>query len=453
MILRKFFTLFFILFIIVGAIVYYWIKDFYITQAKESLANNIEIISLKINQHSNLNAFAKEIQKSLNLRLTIIDFKGEVIAESDRDKNSMDNHKYRDEIIQSTEQEYGYIIRYSKSTKKNLLYIVKEYTLDERTLYIRLAKELQSINEQVFSLGLKIFSVLVLFFIAIFIITYKINAQIQNEMQQIANFLKELTKKNKISSIDSKFSHEFVLITSLLTKVSQILTKKENQKIKFTARLKASNKQKEDIISAISHEFKNPISIINGYAQTLLEDDTLNPEIEKKFLSKIYKSGNKMNELIDRLRLSSKLDNPQTVVTFTTINLYKTILESLENIEINYPKREVIIEGSQEITINADKTLFHIVISNLIENAFKYSQNCVKITFDTKVLKVIDTGIGISEKDLENITTKYYRVHDNSWNNSLGLGLFIINNIIKSHGFRLSIESLENKGSTFSIHF
>ena len=75
------------------------------------------------------------------------------------------------------------------------------------------------------------------------------------------------------------------------------------------------------------------------------------------------------------------------------------------------------------------------------------------IEFDSKSLKIIDTGIGISEKNLQNITNKFYRVHENSWNNSLGLGLFIVNNITKLHNFSLEITSIENEGSTFSIKF
>ena len=96
---------------------------------------------------------------------------------------------------------------------------------------------------------------------------------------------------------------------------------------------------------------------------------------------------------------------------------------------------------------------FTVVISNLVENAFKYSEDEVVISFDRESLKVIDMGIGISAKNLENITNKFYRVHENSWNNSLGLGLFIVNNIINLHNFKLEVQSVEHEGSTFSIKF
>ena len=452
-ILRKFLSLFLVLFLIIGGIVYYWMQEFYIEQTKESLRNSIELISFEIEQHKDLDTFALEVKKALKLRLTIVDFEGNVIAESHKDKSKMDNHKYRYEIVESTTQEFGYKIRYSKTTKQDLLYLAKEFKNPSGTIYIRLAAELKSINHQILSLALKVLAALVLFFIAVIFVAYKINIEIQQEMQKIVNFLKELTKKKKPTYINSDFSQEFSIVTSLLSKVSQILVKKEKQKSKYTSKLEVSNRQKDDIISAISHEFKNPIAVINGYSQTLLDDEGLNQNIRKKFLLKIYKNGVKLSDLIDTLRLSIKLDSGQQSMSFTTLNLYDVVQESVENIKINHPKREAIIRGDKEIKIKADNSLFSVVISNLIENAFKYSEDEVIIEIHQNSLKVIDTGIGISKHNLENITNKFYRVHENSWNNSLGLGLFIVNNIVKLHNFKLDIQSVENRGSTFSVNF
>ena len=434
-------------------IVYYWIKEFYISQTKEALLNNIEILSFDIKQNPNLDILAKKVKDNLNLRLTIISSNGDVIAESHKDKTKMDNHKYRDEIIQANDESYGYKIRYSHSIDKDLLYIAKRYSSGKEKIFIRLSKELKSINEQILSLGLKIFAVLMLFFLGIFFIAYKISTEIGKEIGKIVNFLTSLTKKNKNTYINSDFSLEFSQITKLLTKVSQILMKKEKQKSKYTAKLQRSNQQKDDIISAISHEFKNPIAVINGYAQTLLDDDEINPNIQRKFLTKIHNNGIKLSDLIDTLRLSIKLDSGKQSMNFMQINLYDVVVDSVENIEANYPKRKVIVEGAKDITIQADNSLFSVVLTNLIENAFKYSEDDVYVKFDTKKISIIDSGIGISSKNLENITDKFYRVHENSWNNSLGLGLFIVKNIIKLHNFKLDIQSIEAQGSTFSIDF
>jgi hypothetical protein len=231
-ILRKFLLSFFILFIIVGAIIYYWTKEFYINQTRNALLNDIQIISFELQQKPNLDILAQKIRKSLKLRLTVISSEGDVIAESHKNKSKMDNHKYREEIVQAGKTAYGYKIRHSKTLNKDLLYIAKKYSISNENIYIRLAKELDSINEQIFSLGIKVLAALLFFFISIFILTYKISKEIQKEVQKIVHFLTSLTKKKKETYIASDFSQEFALITNLLTKVSQILVKKEKQKSK-----------------------------------------------------------------------------------------------------------------------------------------------------------------------------------------------------------------------------
>ena len=452
-VLRKFLVLFLALFLIVGGIIYYWIYEYYINSSKEALKQDIELLSFQITPQTDLDALAQQIKEKLHIRLTLIDAEGNILAESHKDKTKMQNHRYRDEIMQADSQEFGISIRHSRTLDKNLLYVVKKYTLNDKDIYIRLSQEIVGIQHQIVSLGIKIFIVLVIFFIAVFMMTYKINTQIQQETKKIVTFLKSLTKKEKLTYIHSTYSEEFEHITNLLTKVSQILVKKEKQKSKYTQRLLESNKQKDDIISAISHEFKNPIAVVNGYSQTLLEDDDLNTTIRKKFLTKIHNNGTKLSNLIDTLRLSMKLDGEQQTLSTKAVNLYNLVQESTQNLQLNYPRRDVIIEGDKDVTIQADETLFGIVITNLIENAFKYSEDEVHIKISQNKLEIIDTGIGIDKKDLENITQKFFRVHKNSWNNSLGLGLFLVNKIVTLHNFKLKIESKVNKGSNFTIVF
>lgn len=453
LIIRKFLLIFSSLFIAIGLITYFWVKNFYIEQTKESLKHNIEIISLAIPSNKNLTHLAISIKKNLCLRLTLISLDGEIIAESDKDKTKMENHKYREEVVESNTKEYGYKIRHSKTIDKDLLYVVKKFTNLEKPMYIRISKEIKSINEDILLLGEEILFILALFFAFIFFITFRISKSIELEVAKIVNFLTSMTKKKKETYIRSSLSIEFYNITSLLTKVAQILAKKEKQKSKFTAKLQSSNKQKDDIISAISHEFKNPIAIINGYSQTLLDDVDINVNIRQKFITKIYKNGIRLSQLIDTLRLSSKLDSGLQEMTFKTVNLSELIHETVENIKISYPKREVIIKGDKDITIKGDASLFSVVITNLIENAFKYSEDEVLVTYTKEYFNVVDTGIGISSQNLTNITNKFYRVNENTWNNSLGLGLFIVSNILTLHNFSLDIQSQENEGSTFSVRF
>lgn len=316
-----------------------------------------------------------------------------------------------------------------------------------------MGRELEPINDKISSLAIKSTLVLTIFFGFLFFLIYKISIQIQDETNKILNFLLNLTKKRKNSYIYSEFSQEFSKITKLLTKVAVVLTKKDKQKSKYTSKLKKANKQKDDIISAISHEFKNPISIINGYSQTLIEDKDINKQIHDKFLTKIYKSGVRLTELIDTLRLSIKLDEGKQPLQYKEINISRFLNENIETIKLNYKNRDIILDIKNDITLKADETLLSIAVLNLIENALKYSEDEVKVILDKSSISIIDKGIGIPSENIEKITNKFYRVSSNGWNNSLGLGLSIVLNIINIHNFKLDIKSKENEGSTFSIKF
>jgi len=453
LIIKKFLIIISLLFITVGVVVYFWVKDFYLQQTQDTLKSNITLIALNLANTKNPDILAQEVKNRLGLRLTIVALDGSVIVDSHKDKKTLKNHKNREEIIQAKSHAYGYTIRHSITMDKDLLYLAQKCTTTSPPVYIRLAKEFQNINEHIFALGEEILAITALFFAFIFFLIFRMSKTVEQEVQKIANFLTAMTKKKKETYVRSELSLEFYNITSLLTKVAQILVKREKQKNKFTNRLQASNKQKDDIISAISHEFKNPIAVINGYSQTILDDPDINPNIRQKFITKIYKNGVKLSELIDTLRLSSKLDSGQQEIRFKTIELSSLLYDTAENLKLNYPKRHVIIEGDTTVTLKGDEALLGIVLTNLIENAFKYSEDEVHVAFDENSINVTDTGIGISAKHIEKITNKFYRVNRNTWNSSLGLGLFIVSNILKMHHFTLSIQSKENKGSTFSIEF
>jgi len=220
--------------------------------------------------------------------------------------------------------------------------------------------------------------------------------------------------------------------------------KEENKKLKNENKsLKRQNELKDDIISAISHEFKNPISIINGYIETI-QSSNLPENLQQKFLEKIHKNTLRLTSLIDRLYFLIKIEHKKIKIKKSYFYLNSAIEEVLDSFDEKRIKTNLI-----PIIVYADKNLLQIVISNLISNALKYSDKEIYINLNNKYLEVIDKGIGIDEKNLEIIKEKFFRIAKNDWDNSLGLGLYIVEKILKLHNTRLQIESKKNKGSRF----
>jgi signal transduction histidine kinase len=447
---RKFLLLFVTIFLILGMIFYFWIRDICIDETRTDLLHNIDILSLQIDSLHHVNSLAKAIKDKIALRVTIISQEGKVLGESDRDFKTMDNHLNRAEVRMAQSQAYGSIIRYSHTLEKELLYVSKKYTINEQSYYIRMARDIEIVNQKFFYLALKIGLLFLLFMAFAFNIALKISQEVQDETKEILEFLKQLNTQTKALKIESRYSQEFNNITKLLTLISKQRSKKNLKKSKYTAKLKLSNRQKDDIISAISHEFKNPIAVISGYTQTLREDSNLSAKMREKFLAKIASNTNKLTDMIDRLRLSITLEEKKQALHFSPCNLAMLTQEIVEDLSLTYPNREIKIQA-QEVNLKVDVTMMGIAISNLVENALKYSKGTISISIDQEKLTVTDTGIGLPPEELEKITEKFYRVSSNSWNNSLGLGLSLVKNIMQMHHFTLEIQSEEGKGSAFRI--
>lgn len=451
--LRRLAVVFLALFLVLGASLYFWVKDIYIDQARIDLSHNIDIFSMNFHDMDQLDKSIRYIKKQTNIRTTIIDNNGTVIADSDGDKNHMGNHTNRSEIVSSRYREYGYAIRHSNTLGTELLYVAKRVFVGKNIYYVRMARELNEIINAFIILSLKIASLFLVFAFFTLWLMVNVSKNITKETDNVLNFLRDMSKRNRSTVIKSSYSSEFYAITELLTETSAKLSKRQKQKSKYTAKLKLSNRQKDDIISAISHEFKNPISVISGYSQTLIDDKDINQNIRDKFLGKIYNNSIKLSDMIDRLRLSIKLDDSKHNSSFKQCDIVRVSNNICEDMKSYYPGREIIFTAPKSIIITCDETLISIAIVNLIENAIKYSEDEVKVTVGSSSIRVEDCGIGISEKDLPKIIKKFYRVSSNNWNNSLGIGLSIVSSILSIHDFKLEIESQENKGSMFRIVF
>jgi signal transduction histidine kinase len=279
---------------------------------------------------------------------------------------------------------------------------------------------------------------------------YRATGRMQEELRVIAKYLKNLENTEEIENDTHFFTQEFEEINENLIKVLNSAKKREEVKQRYNAKLKLKNRQRSDMISAIAHEFRNPIASIMGYSQTLHEDPDIPQALQRKFLDKIYNNGNKIEDLLRRLILWNKFESGETTLHKSTFDISALIAEIKRNMEEKYKNREIIVDVP-ETKINADRTLMEVVLKNLIENALKYSQDEVLVKLENTEIFVTDHGVGIGENDLNNVTKKFYRSGTHSWDNSMGLGLSIVKKILSLHNSELEISSELERGSTFSF--
>lgn len=397
-----------------------------------------------------LDKFAAEIRKKIHVRVTIIDENGIVIAESNEDKNVMDNHGGRAEVMEAATQEYGSIMRYSKTIGIDFIYVAKKVFYRSNPVFLRLSVPLEKLMEDFYALWYRLAIVFTAFVAIGLLIALKISKKIRHDLFQITEYLREVSDKNYKAIVKPEYFSEFLYIALTLKNLAKKLNNRDKQKRKYTARLRLINKQRNDVLSAISHEFKNPIASIQGYAETLLDDPDADTKIRQRFLEKIMQNGKKISSMLDRIALSVKLENNDLKTKPSTFDLAELVQDVIMNLGKKYKDREISFSG-ESYNITADRTMIETVIINLIDNAMKYSQEDVTVSIIDNKLMVIDKGMGIAEKELDKITSKFYRVQKNTWDNSMGLGLAIVSYVLTLHDSSLSIDSKEGEGSIFSF--
>ncbi len=429
---------------------YFTLKTTVIDDNTMRLQQNIALLEHKMESVTNLDDFVQKISLITPLRITIVNKQGDVIAESETDKNTMENHANRIEIMQAATKEFGITTRYSQTLGIDFLYVAKKIYFKSEAITLRLSVSLEKIMNDFYKAWSKLAFIFLFFIVLALIISYNMSKRIQHDITQISNYLDEIANKNYKAVIKTQHFSEFLQISLQLKNLVKKLSNREKQKRKYTAKLRLINKQRNDILSAISHEFKNPIASIRGYAETLHEDPNTSVKIQERFLGKIINNADKISGMLDRLALSVKLENNDLKSHPEKFDLCQLARDSVANISKKYRDRTLTFK-CKKTAVFADRTMMEVTVTNLLDNALKYSEEEVVLTISDGRLAVMDRGMGIVPKELEQIANKFYRVQKNSWDNSMGLGLAIVSYILKLHHNKLDIKSEVGVGSTFSF--
>ncbi|MDN3504986.1 MAG: ATP-binding protein [Rhabdochlamydiaceae bacterium] len=215
----------------------------------------------------------------------------------------------------------------------------------------------------------------------------------------------------------------------------------------------------KDFVANASHELRTPVTIIEGFAETLRDLPTVSDIMLEDMTDKIIRSCHRMNNLVKNLLMLAGLDNSTkpNLNPCDIVSLFESVSYSLLAI---HP--EVCIETLQNhdiVMINADVDLLEQALINLFENAVKYSKGAAHITVTIKkegprvTLQIEDRGIGIPQEHLDHIFDRFYRVNQDRSRKlgGTGLGLSIVHSIIEKHHGEIKVTSVEGVGTTFTI--
>lgn len=217
----------------------------------------------------------------------------------------------------------------------------------------------------------------------------------------------------------------------------------------------------EEFISTVSHELRTPLTSIRGFSQTLLNSwDRIDDENKKKFIKIIEDQSNRLINLVENILTVSKANAGNTV--FTKVNVNSSIKKLIPLFEEQYKTHKFCLNLQKDLSsARLDEDKFQQIMTNLIDNACKYSLEGSTVTITTKLhgenikICVKDVGVGIKENDFDKLFKKFSRLenHLTSKTQGNGLGLYITKQITEKMNGKISFESKENAGTTFTLEF
>lgn len=225
-------------------------------------------------------------------------------------------------------------------------------------------------------------------------------------------------------------------------------------------RLETSFKRMAEFTADASHELKTPICGMRGEAEVLLSKGRPAEEYQEG-LTHFIEQFDRLNQMINDLILLSKFDTSQVELKMVPLRLDLLVKELCHLFQVLADQKEIALETGtlEEVKIVGDKVRLQQLFTNLIDNAIKYtSKGTIHITVeknkDTALVKIRDTGIGISKEEQEKIFKRFYRVDKSRSKETggVGLGLSIAEWIVHAHHGRIEVESELNRGSTFTIY-
>ena len=218
---------------------------------------------------------------------------------------------------------------------------------------------------------------------------------------------------------------------------------------------------RETFLSMLGHELQTPLSIIKGYASTLARSDSKwDLEMLHNSLQVIEAESDRLSNIMNKLLLASRIATGTPTLTKEEVQLSSIVEKIVRRLQVMTTTHSFEVEFEPDFPpVYADPALIEEMLTNLIDNAIKYSPKGGKITISGRNIgkevrvTVADEGIGIPKEDMEHIFERFQRTDRSVVKKvkGIGLGLYICKSIVKAHGGRIEVASKVGKGSQFTF--
>ncbi|HEY1018738.1 MAG TPA: HAMP domain-containing sensor histidine kinase [Sediminibacterium sp.] len=242
-----------------------------------------------------------------------------------------------------------------------------------------------------------------------------------------------------------------VIIAAFYVTVKSLLNQKKLSEIK------------SDFINNMTHEFKTPLATISLAVDALRNEKVQSDKEKAKYFSNIIKEENvRMNKHVETILQAALMEKQELQLNLVPLQVHEVIQNVLENYQLQLKDKGAEVQlllNAKNDMISADEVHFTNLVSNLIDNAIKYSNDKLRITISTHstknhvIVRVADNGIGMSKESVKRIFEKFYRAHTGNLHNvkGFGLGMSYVKTVIDAHKGKIKVESTPGKGTSFTV--
>ena len=369
-----------------------------------------------------------------NTRVTLIDASGEVLYDSGKQEEHLENHLDRPEIQEALKSGSGQDVRRSETLDQDMFYYAVR--LDNGTV-LRVSKNMETVFSTAMSI-LPMMGVVACCMVIFALLLAK---------WQTAKLIYPINHLNLAEPLENDMYEE-------LTPLLQSIDKQNREK-------DAVANMRKEFSANVSHELKTPLTSISGYAE-IMKDGLVRPEDMKTFSERIYNEASRLITLVEDIMKLSKLDEGAVELEKEEVDFYMLTREICSRLAPQAEKRNVRLEVTGEpVHYLGVRQVLDEMLYNMIENAIKYNKEgglvSVWVGNTLQGIKIIvrDTGIGIPKEEQERIFERFYRV-DKSHSKATGgtgLGLSIVKHGALMHGAKIDVDSEVNKGTKMELIF
>ena len=405
---------------------------------QKQVLDELKTVAHMMGSMENLTVYSvKDYQTKLdNIRITLLDTDGSVLYDSDANAAEMDNHALRPEISKAYTNGEAYTIRESDTLSQNTYYYA--ILLDNGGV-LRVAKEANSILS-IFASSLP--SLLIIIISLTIVCTAVARLFTKSLMKPIDNIAKDLDHMGEIKTYD-----ELKPFIETIQSQHEDIIKNAKLRQEFTAN--------------VSHELKTPLTVISGYSE-LIENGMTGEDDTIRFSKEIHRNATRLLTLINDILRLSELDSGKQNTPMEDIDLYELSDNCISMLQMNAEKHNVTLKlNGPHLTVFANRQMLEEMIYNLCDNGIRYNKPNGKVEVSIRennenvIFMVSDTGIGISEENINRIFERFYRVDKSrsKQTGGTGLGLAIVKHIAEQMNAQIQIDSELEKGTTITILF